>query len=120
MIRHARKDPTVGFALPRKLLFENNVLLAREIFAEPRLGSIQAGAPADLCVIDYDPPTVLDASTFDGHWVFGMTESPVWATITSGKVRMHRGEFLDLDREKISQRVLAAADGVWERLRQMP
>jgi hypothetical protein len=71
-------------------------------------------------VIDYDPPTVLDASTFDGHWVFGMTESPVWATITSGKVRMHRGEFLDLDREKISQRVLAAADGVWERLRQMP
>ena len=120
MIRHARRDPTVGFGLPRKLLFENNVALARELFGEPKLGAIEPGAPADLCVLDYDPPTPLDASTFDGHLVFGITEAPVLATVSAGRVRALRGEMLTLDTARVRKRVLAAAEQVWRRLREMP
>jgi putative selenium metabolism protein SsnA len=91
MIRHARRDPTVGFGLPRKLLFENNVALARALFREPKLGVIEPSAPADLCVVDYTPPTPLRDDTFDGHLVFGITEAPVLATVTAGRTRAMRG-----------------------------
>jgi putative selenium metabolism protein SsnA len=116
MIRHARRDPTVGFNLPRKLLFENNVALARALFDEPKLGAIEPGAPADLCLVDYDPPTHLDANNFDGHLVFGITESPVLATVSEGKLRMVRGVMVDLDARDIQRRVLQAASQVWKRL----
>jgi len=117
MIRHARRDPTVGFDLPRKLLFDNNVALARALFGDEKLGSIAPGAPADLCLVDYDPPTPLDAGTFDGHLVFGITEAPVLATVTAGRLRAVRGVMVDLDVEQVRRRVLAAAAQVWERLR---
>lgn len=116
MMRHARRDPTVGFGLPRRLLFENNVALGRALFGEPKLGAIEAGAPADLCLVDYDAPTKLCASTFDGHLVFGITEAPVLATVSAGRLRAVRGVMVELDAEKIRRRVLSAAEKVWERL----
>lgn len=118
MARHARRDPTVGFDLPRRLLFENNVALARALFREPLLGSITPGAPADLCVVDYDPPTPLNASTFDGHLVFGITEAPVLATVTEGRLRWVRGVLVGVDAVEIRSRVMASAEKVWQRLRQ--
>jgi putative selenium metabolism protein SsnA len=116
MTRHARRDPTVGFGLPRKLLFENNVALGRALFGEPKLGAIEAGAPADLCLVDYDAPTKLCASTFDGHLVFGITEAPVLATVSGGRLRAVRGVMVELDVEEIRRRVLSEAEKVWERL----
>ncbi len=116
MLRQARRDPTVGFDLPRRLLFEANVRLARGLFGEPLLGSLVAGAPADLCVVDYDPPTPLDASSFDGHFTFGITEAPVAATVSDGVVRMSGGAFPGIDEAAIRRRTLAAARAVWKRL----
>jgi len=116
MLRHGRRDPTVGFDLPRRLLFDANVRLARDLFRDPLIGSLVPGAPADLCVVDYDPPTPLDASTFDGHFTFGITEAPVMATVSDGVVRMDRGELRGIDEEALRRRVLAAAKSVWGRL----
>ena len=118
MLRNARRDPTVGFGLPRKLLFENNVAMARELFGEPKLGAIEPGAPADLCVVDYDPPTPLREDTFDGHLVFGITEAPVRATVSGGRVRVSRGGMVDVLQSR--QRTLAVAQDVWGRLREIP
>ncbi len=117
MCRQVRGDSTVGFDLPRKLLFEHNALLARRLFGDDGIGTIAPGAPADLCLVDYDPPTPLTASTFDGHLIFGITEAPVLATVSAGRLRFVRGVMVDLDVERIRQRVQAAAAGVWERLR---
>ena len=116
MIRHARRDPTVGFDLPRKLLFGNNVALAQALFGDDKLGTLQPGAPADLCLVDYDAPTRLDADTFDGHLVFGITEAPVLATVTAGRLRAVRGVMVDVDMAKMRERVLTAAEQVWDRL----
>lgn len=116
MVRHARRDPTVGFDLPRRLLFDANVRLARQVFGEPLLGSVVAGAPADLCVVDYDAPTPLDASTFDGHFTFGITEAPVVATVSAGVVRMNGGELPGIDEAGVRKRVMAAARATWKRL----
>lgn len=116
MVRHARRDPTVGFDLPRKLLFGNNVALAQALFGDDKIGTLQPGAPADLCLVDYDAPTRLDAGTFDGHLVFGITEAPVLATVTAGRLRAVRGVMVDVDVAEVRQRVLSAARSVWAKL----
>ncbi len=48
---------------------------AGRCFGEPLLGRIEPGAPADLVVLDYDPPTPLSAENLAGHWVFGLSAS---------------------------------------------
>ncbi len=116
MIRNARRDPTVGYSLPRTLLFEANVRLARELFGEPLIGCLAPGAPADLCVVEYDPPTPMNDSNFDGHFTFGVTESPVLATVSGGVVRMDRGKFPGIDKAELQRRVLAAARATWARM----
>ncbi|MCL2822974.1 MAG: amidohydrolase family protein [Polyangiaceae bacterium] len=118
MMRDAKRDPTVGFGLPRKLLFENNVALAREIFGDPKMGSIQPGAPADLCVVAYHPATPLNDATFDSHLVFGITEAPVVATVTDGGTRMLHGKVLAMDEDERQEDALAVAGAVWSRLRE--
>lgn len=116
MLRNARRDPTVGFGLPRKLLLENNFAMGRELFGEPLLGTLQKGAPADLCVVAYDPPTPLDDNTFDGHFVYGITEAPVVATVTGGRVRMVDGVVVDFDIESVYRKVAAAVQQTWNKL----
>ena len=116
MLRAARRDPTVGFHVPRTLLFANNVAMARALFGEPLLGSLQPGAPADLCVVDYDPPTPLDSSTFDGHFVFGVTEAAVFATVTAGKLRMLDGKALDIPIDAVYADIAASAKHTWDTL----
>lgn len=114
MARHARHDATVGFNLPRQLLLEGNRKLAQELFGQPDLGTIAVGGPADLCLLDYDPPTVLNAQTFESHLVFGLTEAPVLATVSAGKVRYDRGTFEGVDVAAVRKRVLEAANRTWE------
>jgi putative selenium metabolism protein SsnA len=114
--RNLRRDPTVGMELPRKLLLDANMQIARERFGDPTIGTVTAGAPADLCVLDYDPPTPLRDDTFDGHLVFGMTEAPVLATVSDGRVRWNRGVFPGLDEGAIRRRVDDAAQAVWSKL----
>ena len=62
-------------AWPLERLAEGGRLAGR-IFGEPRLGSIAAGAPADLTVLSYDPPAPLSAANLPGHWVFGVAAGP--------------------------------------------
>jgi putative selenium metabolism protein SsnA len=114
--RHVRREPSAGIDLPRKLLLEGNARIGRELFGEPLFGTIAAGAPADLCVVDYEPPTPLEASTLDAHLTFGITECAVAATVAGGVVRFDRGAFPGLDAAAIAERVRAAAEVVWERL----
>jgi putative selenium metabolism protein SsnA len=116
MIRHQRRTPTVGFDLPRKLLLEQNAKLAQQLFGDPTIGTLKVGAPADLCVLDYLSPTPLDASTFDGHLVFGLTEAPVLATVSNGRIRFDRGSFPGIDFRTLDQRLMQSAKRVWERL----
>ena len=50
------------------------------------LGSIAAGAPADLTVLSYDPPAPLSAANLPGHWVFGLAPGRVRDVIVDGEL----------------------------------
>lgn len=55
-------------------------------FAEPLLGRLEPGAPADLVVLDYAAPTPLDAATLASHWIFGLASSAVRDVMVGGEL----------------------------------
>ena len=116
MARHVRRDPSQGIDICRRLLLDTNMRLARALFNDPRIGTLAVGAPADLCVVDYVPPTALNDATLDGHLTFGITECPVFATVGRGVVRYCEGRFPQIDTAQIQQRVMVAGQAVWSRL----
>ena len=83
--RAREADPAVG---PGWLLaaIAGSARFAGACFDEPLLGRIEAGAPADLVVLDYDPPTPLEADNLGGHWVFGFTSRLVRDVLVAGEV----------------------------------
>jgi len=116
MARHVRKDPGTGIDLCRRLLLDTNMQLARALFGNPRIGMLAPESPADVIVVDYVPPSPLTAGTLDGHLTFGITESPIVATVTGGVVRLDRKGLQGVDLQKVRKRVDAACAGVWKRL----
>jgi len=110
------RDPRVAFCEAPQLLLWNNAEIAARLFPT-RLGVIEKGASADFAVLDYDPPTKLDASNFLGHFIFGMVDATVDTTIVAGKILMQNKQILSLDEEKIAARSRALASKVWERIR---
>jgi hypothetical protein len=49
--------------------------LGAALFGLP-FGKLDAGAPADLVVLDYRPPTPLTTANVGGHLLFGIDRSP--------------------------------------------
>jgi putative selenium metabolism protein SsnA len=93
---------------------------AGRAFGEPLLGRIEPGAPADLVVLDYDPPTPLDAGNLAGHWVFGLSAAHVRDVIVGGSVVVRDRRLVghgDGDPRAYSQ---AAAQELWDRMDAIP
>lgn len=85
-------------------------------FGEPALGRLEAGAPADLVVLDYRGPTPLAANNLAGHLVFGLGAGAVRDVMVGGKwiVRNHRHQLVDED--ELVARCREAAPRLWERM----
>ena len=109
-------NPSVGFAEVVSALLFNNPKIAERSFGLP-LGELREGCPADIVVIDYDPPTPLEAGNSFGHMVFGMSQAAVDTTIVGGRVLMeNRRLTLDLDEPRINARARELARDLWKRL----
>ena len=54
--KHQTGQPGAGWAEPPEMLFNRNTEFASACFGRP-VGTLTAGALADLIVVDYDPPT---------------------------------------------------------------
>jgi putative selenium metabolism protein SsnA len=93
----------------------NNAALAGQFFPEAPLGVLQAGAHADLILVDYHPPTPLLPGNLPWHILFGFNESMITGTIVAGQVLMRDRKLLTLDEEKIAARARTLAPAVWER-----
>jgi cytosine/adenosine deaminase-related metal-dependent hydrolase len=115
--QHLRaQDPSVGFGEVVSALVFNNAKIAERSFGLP-LGELREGCPGDIVVIDYDPPTPLEASNTFGHLVFGMSQAAVDTTIVGGKVLMQNKRLtLDLDEPRINARARELATKLWKRL----
>jgi putative selenium metabolism protein SsnA len=107
----AAADP--GWALAR---LGQGAQLAGRAFGEPLLGTIQPGAPADLVVLDHEAPTPLDAASFPGHWMFGLSARSVRDVIVGGEVVV-RDRVLELvGQDWVTHVARAEAARLWARL----
>ncbi len=113
--RLANRDPRVAFLEAPKLLLENNPAIAERQFGI-RLGELAEGRPADLAIIDYQPPTLLSEANFLGHLIFGLVDATVDTTVCRGKVLMQGKKIVSMDEERIAARSRELAPRMWQRL----
>jgi len=115
-VRHlAENNPSAAFVETLSTLLVNNAAIADRHFPV-RLGELRERFAADLILVDYLPPTPLDAGTFLGHLAFGISQAPVDTTIVGGKVLMAgRRLELDLDEAEVAAKARERAKALWER-----
>jgi putative selenium metabolism protein SsnA len=90
--------------------------LAGEIFDEPLLGTLLAGAPADLVVLDYDAPTPFDAETVAGHWIFGLGSRFVRDVMVAGEWVVLDRKLVHTDTPRLVNDARREALRLWRRL----
>jgi putative selenium metabolism protein SsnA len=113
--RHVKKDPRVAFLEAPAMLLNNNPKIVERV-AGWRVGKIAEGALADIVLIDYFPPTDLNANNFLGHLIFGLVDATVDTTICNGKILMKNKKLVGLDEESIAQKTSQLASELWKRL----
>ena len=113
--RLANHDPRVAFIEAPGLLLQGNAEIARRQFGLA-FGSLAQGAPADLAILDYQPPTPLNEANFLGHLIFGLVDAVVDTTVCKGQILMRDKKILVLDEERIAARSREVAPSMWQRL----
>jgi cytosine/adenosine deaminase-related metal-dependent hydrolase len=93
--------------------------LAGRIFGEPALGHVTAGAPADVAILDYTPPTPLSDQTLIGHWVFGLSACHVRDVVVDGEVVVADRRLTLLDHDRIFADAAVHARRLWRRLEEI-
>jgi putative selenium metabolism protein SsnA len=116
--RLANLDPRVGFLEAPQCLLKNNAEIAKRQFGL-RLGEITEGHPADLAILDYNPPTPLDETNFLGHLIFGLVDATVDTTVCKGKILMKGKNILTMDEERLAARSRELAMQMWKRLQEL-
>jgi putative selenium metabolism protein SsnA len=116
--RLANKDPRVAFMeLPQLLLWNNPDIVERQFGI--RVGELAEGRPADLAILDYQPPTVLNENNFLGHLIFGLVDATVDTTVCKGRILMQDKKILSMDEERIAARSRELAPQMWQRLAEL-
>jgi len=100
-LRGGSRNPLLGFDIIPGLL-ESNAGLARRYLDLPSLGRLEAGAPADIIVIDSPPPTPLGEENYFGHLVYGASEYPCRHTIAGGRILLRDFLHVSMDMEELS------------------
>jgi len=89
--------------------------LGAALFGQP-LGTLDTGAPADLVVLDYRPPTPLDAGNLGGHLLFGIDRSHVLSVMVGGRWVVRDRTLVTVDAEAALARAREAAPRLWRRM----
>jgi len=84
------------------------------------LGALTPGSPADLVLLDYTPPTPLDAANVGGHLLFGLDRSHVRDVMVAGRWIVRGRRLLTLDAGEAFARSREAARGLWQRMAGLP
>ncbi len=116
--RLANSDPRVAFLEAPQLLLQNNAIIAERQFGI-KLGEIAEGLPADLAIVDYQPPTPLTDENFLGHLIFGLVDATVDTTVCRGKILMQDKVFTTMDEDRLAARSRELAPLMWRRLQDL-
>ena len=110
--KHHLCDANAAWGEVPKMLFENNAAIANRYFKTP-LGVLKEGAAGDVIVVDYNPPTQLDASNINGLILFGMTGRDVVTTVANGRVLMKDREIKVIDVEEAMAKCREESAKLW-------
>lgn len=113
--QHLKHDPSQGFMEIANTLLRNNAVIANRYW-DNQLGMLAEGKAADVVLMDYYPPTPLDASTWLGHVIFGISQSSVDTTICGGKI-LYRNKklMLNIDEKEVTTLSRECAAKLWDR-----
>lgn len=111
--KHSLCDANAAWGEVPFMLFENNRIIANRYFKTP-LGILKEGAAGDVIVVDYDPPTPLDAMNINSHILFGMTGRDVVSTICNGKVLMQDREIKVADTREVMAKCREESAKLWK------
>ena len=92
--------------------------LASALFGLP-FGKLDTGGPADLVVLEYDPPTPLHTGNLAGHLLFGIDRSHVRSVLVAGRWVMRDRQLPGFDVAAARARSQAAAGRLWQRMEQL-
>ncbi len=111
--REASPEAGPAFALDR---LTAGATIVGTMFDEPRLGSLDEGAPADLAVLEYQVPTPLTGANLAGHFLFGLTAAAVRDVMVGGRwvVRNRRHQLVD--EGELAARCREVAPTLWRRM----
>jgi putative selenium metabolism protein SsnA len=112
------RDPRVAFLEAPQLLLGNNADIVERQFGI-RVGELAEGRPADMAILDYQPPTPLNENNFLGHLIFGLTDATVDTTVCRGRILMRNKQILSMDEERIAARSRELAPQMWKRLQSL-
>jgi putative selenium metabolism protein SsnA len=113
--KHQSANPSAGWTEAPEMLFRNNSLICDEYFSRP-VGRLVPGGCADMIVVNYNPPTPLDAGNIDGHTLFGISGPMVDTTMINGRIVMRGRELVNLDEAEVLARSRELARKAWQRL----
>lgn len=88
-------------------------------FGESLLGRIQPGAPADLTVLEYIPPTPLTEHNLAGHWLFGLAARHVRDVIVDGQMVVADRRLTRVDQDRIVAEAKTQSEHLWRRLEEI-
>ena len=97
------------------MLLDNNPKIIESVTGW-KLGKIEVGTCADIILVDYNPPTILDEKNFLSHLIFGLVDATVDTTMCNGRIIMENKRILDLDERVIADKASKLALKLWERL----
>ena len=108
------RDPRAGYAEAYAAAFLNNRAIAKKLWGLD-VGRVEAGARADLVLVDYFPPTPLHAGNVFGHLLFGIANAPVDTLIVDGRVVLREKRCVAVDEAAVAERATRQAKALWER-----
>ncbi|HEY7509759.1 MAG TPA: amidohydrolase family protein [Vicinamibacteria bacterium] len=93
--------------------------LASALFGLP-FGKLDAGGPADLVVLQYEPPTPLHTGNLAGHLLFGVDRSHVRSVLVAGRWVVRDRRVTGVDAPAVFARAQQDAERLWQRMAELP
>jgi cytosine/adenosine deaminase-related metal-dependent hydrolase len=107
-------DPRVGYGEAYAAALLNNRSIAKKLWGMD-IGTIEAGARADLMLVDYYPPTPIHAGNLFGHLLFGIANAPIDTLIVDGRIVVQDKRCVTVDERDVAARATRQAKALWER-----
>lgn len=93
----------------------NGHRVASQLFDQP-LGPLREGALADLLVLDYRPPTALNADNLAWHFLNGFSARHVESVMIDGKWQLQKRMPVSVQAEGVMQLAREVSAAVWARM----